>query len=164
MKKAKPLRQPDLFGLAIDQTDLRRMRVQARANGKTVPTPQELLPLVGTHCPRCKRPFEPEPSRKKASRPSLQHMRDATFAIWCHACNAADGQTNYPELLGTAPKGKKLCGCCGKIKSLASFAKNTTRRGNRHSQCKRCDKLRSEIRRLRDKLERIEAPAHKLTE
>lgn len=66
------------------------------------------------------------------------------FENTCRICRLQAARERYqnplpPEL--PCPDGHKRCSCCGEIRSLEVFKKNSSKRGGHEAQCKVCDKI-----------------------
>lgn len=133
-----------------------RMCVEARHDGKTVPTKEELYQLISKlenkKCPVCaKRMVWRGTLRKKSNVVTLQHNRDGTFGLLCFSCNAR--HQHYPgDVYLRVKKDEKYCTDCKQIKPLTEFTRLEARAWKKvRSYCRGCDSKRNKKWRVENK-------------
>lgn len=123
-----------------------RIRIDAKAKGKTVPTAQELTDLLNRHgdmiCPCCR--AEMVWLRKDNTRRvlTLQHNMDGTFGILCFSCNAAH-QFIPNDGFYSIPKGSRFCQGCKRVLPEGNFFKDLRLSKGVKTYCKTCANIRT---------------------
>lgn len=118
-----------------------QMRANAKRNGKTVPSRDELESIMPKDlvCPDCSRQMNWRSADGQATVASLQHYRNGTYGIVCRSCNTRHAfmeGDSYREM----QKDHKQCPQCKQIKPHEAFAVDNGRTGpiKLKSWCKQC--------------------------
>ncbi len=125
-----------------------KMRKHSKEGGKTVPSLEELevlaAALVEMKCPVCSRVMSWIASGSWPTKVTIQHDRDGTIRLLCHACNCRHHHFADDSFYALGPD-RKRCRLCGMIGPLESFASayGASGWGGKISLCKDCERKRS---------------------
>lgn len=125
-----------------------RMRYSARADGKTVPSFEQLEEMSRSmvcHCGRVMYWLSTDgPVSQQAS---LQHDRSGVMRLLCRACNTKHSDCPGDEFY-TVPEEHRFCGQCKKLKPCSEFHVSRARPTGLASCCKACTSLRAKDERV----------------
>jgi len=118
-----------------------QMQKTAKYDKKYVPSIYEIEKLVpiDMKCQDCGDLMHWIDDENRSSGAVLQHYRNGSLGIVCHACNVKHGNMSG-DLYREVPKNHKLCGFCKTIKPLTMF--NVRRDGKKNypmTKCKECN-------------------------
>lgn len=118
-----------------------QMQHTAKWDKKYVPSLYEIEKLVpfDMRCQDCGNLMHWIDNNNRSRGAVLQHYRDGTIGIVCHACNVKHGMMpgdSYRDV----PQGHKLCTACKVIKPLSMFYKRSDSKVKYPmSKCKQCN-------------------------
>ncbi len=140
------------------------MRVNAKRHGKTVPTYEQLHEMLRSDmkCRDCPIIMNWLSGEGLTTVMTLQHYRNGTFGLVCKGCNTRHGSMPDDLYLSISSE-EKWCPGCKKVKNLAEFFKDNSKKLKRYkvrARCKGCCEVQRTKWRKNNK-ERVNATAKK---